>query len=55
LAGCDHRANYGGPKLANMKDLTRKALNLPFEYLSFANSTDIKVSATELGIHIADA
>jgi hypothetical protein len=38
-----------------MKDLTRKALNLPFEDLSFANFADSKVHATELGIHIADA
>jgi hypothetical protein len=55
LAVCDPRANYRGPELANIKDLTRKALNLPFEDLSFANSADIKVNATELGIHIADA
>lgn len=53
LAGRDRRANYSGPELGNMKDLTRKALNLPFEDISFANSADIKVNATELGIHIA--
>jgi hypothetical protein len=38
-----------------MKELTRKALNLPFEDLSFANFADSKVNATKLGIHIADA
>ena len=53
-SGRDCRPNYGGPELANRKDLTRKALNLPFEDPSFANSADIKVNATELGIHIAD-
>jgi hypothetical protein len=47
--------NYGGPELANMKDLTRKALNLPFEKLYFANFADSKVNATKLGIHMADA
>ena len=47
--------NYGGPKLANMKDLTRKALNLPFENLYFANFADSKVNVTKLGIHMADA
>ena len=39
--------------LPSMKDLTRKALNLPFEDLSFANFADSKVNATKLGIHIA--
>jgi hypothetical protein len=36
-------------------DLTRKALNLPFEALSFANFADSKVNATRLGIHPVDA
>ena len=36
-------------------DLTRKALNLPFEDLSFANFADSKVNATKPGIHTADA
>ena len=36
-------------------DLTRKALNLSFEDLSFANFADRKVNATKLGIHAADA
>jgi len=36
-------------------DVTRIALNLPFEDLSFANFADSKVNATKLGIHIADA
>ena len=35
-------------------DLTRKALNLPFGDLSFANVADRKVHATKPGIHIAD-
>jgi hypothetical protein len=26
--------NYGGPELATLKDLARKALNLPFQGLS---------------------
>ena len=47
--------NYGGPELANMKDLTRKALKLPFEDLSFANFADSKVNAIKLGIHTVDA
>jgi hypothetical protein len=47
--------NYGGSKLANLKDLTRKALNMPFENLYCANFADSKVNATKLGIHIADA
>ena len=46
---------YGGPELANMKDLTCKSLNLSFEALSFANFADSKVNATKLGIHMADA
>ena len=36
-------------------DLTRKALNLPFEDLSFANVADRKVNATKPGIDTADA
>jgi hypothetical protein len=47
--------NYGGPELATIKDLARKALHLPFQDLSFANFTDIAVNATDLGIHLADA
>jgi len=45
--------NYGGPELAKIKDLARKALNLPFQDLSFANFADIAVNATDLGIHTA--
>jgi len=47
--------NYGGPELAKIKDLARKALHLPFEDLSFANFADSKVNATKPGIHTADA
>lgn len=47
--------NYGGPEFATMKDLAKKALNLPFQDLSFANLADIAVNATDLGIHTADA
>ena len=55
LVGCDHRANYGGPKLANYEGSTRKALNLPLEDLFVANFAELQVNATEPGIHMADA
>jgi hypothetical protein len=31
------------------------SINLPFQDLSFANSADIVVNATDPGIHTADA
>jgi hypothetical protein len=37
------------------RDLTRKALHLPFEDLSFVNFADSKVNATKPGIYTADA
>ena len=47
--------NYGNPGLATIKDLVRKALNLPFQDLSFANFTGMKFDASDLGANAADA
>ena len=47
--------NDVGPELATINDLARKALDLPFQELSFVNFTDIAVNATDPGIHTADA
>ena len=43
--------NYGGPEL----DLARKAFNLTFQGLSFANFTSMKIDASDLGVSAADA
>jgi hypothetical protein len=47
--------NYGGPEPATIKDLARKALNLPFQDLSLANFTAMKIDASDLGVNAADA
>jgi hypothetical protein len=47
--------SYADPQIDHMKDLARKALELPFQDLSFANFANTAFNAIDLGIHTADA